>query len=63
MEIELISNLKKNFYKTLYKINTFCDYRENKKKEWKIAFIKDILDDNTLLITDIKSNKAKKNKN
>ena len=60
LEIELIANLKKNFYKQLYKKQMFCDYRENKKKEWKIAFIKDILDDNIIVIRDIKSNKTQK---
>ena len=54
-EIELISYLKNNFYKKFYEKNVFCDFREDEKKPWKIGFIKEILENNTLKIQDLKS--------
>ena len=56
-EIELIAQLKKNFYRALYEKHIFCDFREDKKNPWKIGFIKDILEDNTFKIQDVKNNK------
>ena len=58
--IAFIAYLIKDFYKILYRIQIFCDFRENEKKEWKIGFIKQILDNNTLLVKNIKNNKTYK---
>ena len=53
-ELQLIYDLKKDFYKNLLKIQLFCDYKENNDKEWQIGIIKEINDDNSLIIKDIK---------
>ena len=58
--LAFISYLKKDFYKALYRIQIFCDFRENEKKEWAIGYIKEFLDNNTLLIKDVKNNKTYK---
>ena len=53
-ELQLIKDLKKDFYRKLLKIQFFCDYKEKNDKEWKIGIIKEIIDEeNTLIIKDI----------
>ena len=57
-EIKLISNLKNDFYKKLYEKETYCDYREDEKKEWKVVIIKDILDNNKMKIKDLNNDSS-----
>ena len=54
-EIELISELKKENYKQLYKKGIFCDIL-SEGKEWTIGLIQHISDDgNTITVNDIKN--------
>ena len=54
-EIKLISELKKENYKQLYKKNIFCDIL-SEGKEWTIGLIQNISDDgNTITVNDLKN--------
>ena len=56
-EIELIRFIKNDLYKSCYQEDIFCDFKPDSKKKWQIGLINSINnDDNSLIITDERTN-------
>ena len=54
-EIELITDLKKDFYRKCYQTDIYCDYKLNEKEEWKVGHISSI-DENNVIVRNTRSN-------